>query len=189
MNLHEFQAKTILARRGLPIPVGQVAWTPEEAFHAAAELHCPRFAVKAQILAGGRGEAGGVKLANSPDEVRKIAAGMLGAKLVTAQTSAAGRKVQRVYVEEAVDSAREIYVGVLVDRNAGEIVLIGAREGGEHVEELLRREPERLLRLPLNGTAVPDERSLRGFAEALGLERSARRRGRQGSSPRSSPLS
>lgn len=169
MNLHEFQAKTILARRGLPIPVGQVAWTPEEAFHAAEELHCPRFAVKAQILAGGRGEAGGVKLANSPDEVRKIAAGMLGAKLVTAQTSAAGRKVQRVYVEEAVDSAREIYVGVLVDRNAGEIVLIGAREGGEHVEELLRREPERLLRLPLNGTAVPDEKSLRGFAEALGL--------------------
>jgi succinyl-CoA synthetase beta subunit len=170
MNLHEFQAKTILARRGLPIPDGQVAWTPDEAARAATELRGPRFAVKAQILAGGRGEAGGVKLANSPDEVRKIAAGMLGAKLVTTQTSAAGRKVQRVYVEEAVDSTREIYVAVTVDRNSGEVVLLGAREGGENIEALLQREPERLNRLPFQGTDAPDEAALRKFAEALALE-------------------
>ncbi len=170
MNLHEFQAKAILAGRGLPIPAGQVAWTPDEAAHAATELRGPRYAVKAQILAGGRGEAGGVKFAHSPDEVRKIAAKMLSSKLVTAQTPAAGRVVRRVYVEQAIECRREIYVGVLVDRNTGEIVLLGASEGGEHVEELLQREPEKLRRLALAGTAAPTEAALRGFAEALGLD-------------------
>jgi succinyl-CoA synthetase beta subunit len=170
MNLHEFQAKTILAGRGVPIPAGQVAWTPDEAARIATELPGPRFAVKAQIQAGGRAEAGGVKLASSPDEVRTIAAGMLGAKLVTAQTSAAGRKVHRVYVEAAIDAEREIYVAVLVDRNTGKIVLLGARQGGEHIEELLQQEPEHLRRLPIQGTAAPDEAALRDFAEALGLD-------------------
>ncbi len=170
MNLHEFQAKAILASRGVPVPAGQVAWTPDEAARIASELTGPRFAVKAQIQAGGRGEAGGVKLAESIERVREIAAGMLGSKLVTAQTQAVGRSVRRVYVEQAVACQREIYVGVLVDRNAGEIVLLGAREGGEQVEALLQREPERLHRLALKGTAAPEEAALRRFAETLGLE-------------------
>jgi succinyl-CoA synthetase beta subunit len=169
MNLHEFQAKAILARRGVAVPAGHVAWTADEAAGIAKEIGGARFAVKAQILAGGRGEAGGVKLADSADKVREIAAGMLGSKLVTAQTSAGGRSVRRVYVEQAADCAREIYVGLLVDRNEGQIVLIGAAQGGKDVEDVLRREPDRLQRLPLDGTAVPSEEALRGFAEALGL--------------------
>lgn len=169
MNLHEFQAKAILARRGVPIPAGQVAWTPDEAARIAGELAGARFAVKAQILAGGRGEAGGVKLADSPEQVRDVAAGMLGSKLVTAQTQAGGRSVRRVYVEQAVVCRREIYVGVLVDRDAGELVLIGAREGGGEVEALLEREPGRLQRLPLGIAQAPDETALLRFAEGLGL--------------------
>ena len=102
MDLHEFQAKSILTRYGIPVPPGQVAWTAEEAERIAAEMGGTSFAVKAQILAGGRGEAGGVRLARSTGEVRGAAAGLIGSRLVTAQTSAAGRNVRRVYVERAV---------------------------------------------------------------------------------------
>ena len=138
MNLHEFQAKDILQRRGVPVPPGQVAWTPEEAQKVAAEIGGARFAVKAQILAGGRGEAGGVKIAHSPEDVRKIAGAMLGSKLVTAQTRAAGRSVRRVYVEKGIGFKREIYVGVTVDRDSGELVLLGTGQGGGKVEEQVR---------------------------------------------------
>ena len=157
MNLHEFQAKAILARRGVAAPAGGIAWTPDEAAAIAREIGGGRFAVKAQILAGGRGEAGGVKLADSPDEVRAIAADMLGSRLVTAQTSKAGRSVRRVYVEAAVKCQREIYVALLLDRIEGRIELLGAAEGGGEIEELLRRDPQRLLRLPFEGTKPPSE--------------------------------
>src|SRR5688572_8656235 len=109
MDLHEFQAKAILARYGVPVPAGQVAWTADEAAAIAAEMGWPRFAVKAQILAGGRGVAGGVKLTHSPEGVRACAAALLGTRLVTAQTAASGRSVRRVYVEQAVEGEREIY--------------------------------------------------------------------------------
>lgn len=169
MNLHEFQAKAILARRGVAAPAGGIAWTPDEAAAIAREIGGGRFAVKAQILAGGRGEAGGVKLADSPDEVRAIAADMLGSRLVTAQTSKAGRSVRRVYVEAAVKCQREIYVALLLDRIEGRIELLGAAEGGGEIEELLRRDPQRLLRLPFEGTKPPSEKELRGFADGLRL--------------------
>jgi succinyl-CoA synthetase beta subunit len=169
MNLHEFQAKAILARHGIPVPAGQVAWTPDEVTRVAADLGGSRFAVKAQILAGGRGEAGGVKLADSVDQVREIAAEMLGSRLITAQTPSAGHNVRRVYVEQAVACAREIYVGLLVDHNEGCVVLLGAGQGGEEVEKLLRRDPKSLVRLALPGTQQPGDADLRQFAEALGL--------------------
>jgi len=170
MNLHEFQAKEILARRGVPVPSGHVAWTAEEARQVAKELGGRRFAVKAQILAGGRGEAGGVKIAYSPDEVREIAGAMLGSKLVTAQTRAAGRSVRRVYVEQGVSVTREIYVGVTVDRNGGEIVLLGTGQGGGKVEEQVRVDPESLHRLAFDGVTPPGAEALRKFAGLLGLE-------------------
>ncbi|MGH6925914.1 MAG: ADP-forming succinate--CoA ligase subunit beta [Propylenella sp.] len=170
MNLHEFQAKEILARRGVPVPPGQVAWTAEEAGQVAKELGGARFAVKAQILAGGRGEAGGVKIAYSPDEVRDAAGAMLGSKLVTAQTRAAGRSVRRVYVEQGISVAREIYVGVTVDRDQGEIVLLGTGQGGGKVEEQVRVDPASLQRLAFDGTATPSAEALREFAGALGLQ-------------------
>ncbi len=170
MDLHEFQAKAILARYGVPVPAGQIAWTADEAARIAAEMGWPRFAVKAQILAGGRGEAGGVKFTHSPDGVRACAAGLLGTRLVTAQTSGAGRSVRRVYVEQAVECQREIYLGVLLDRSDGRVVLLGSREGGEQVEERMRNAPESLTRLALEGTAEPAAEDLRRFAGSLGLE-------------------
>jgi succinyl-CoA synthetase beta subunit len=170
MNLHEFQAKAILESRGVPIPRGQVAWTPDEAARVAGEIGGARFVVKAQILAGGRGAAGGVKMADSADAVRSVAASMLGSKLVTSQTAARGRSVRRVYVEEAVEWERELYLGLLVDRNEGRIALIGAARGGEDIEERLRREPESLRRLPFEGLAIPFESDLLRFAYSLDLE-------------------
>jgi len=169
MNLHEFQAKAILERRGIPVPVGQVAWTPDEAVSVAGEVGGADFAVKAQILAGGRGAAGGVKIAHSVGAVRDIAAAMLGSRLVTAQTAATGRGVRRVYVEQALQCAREIYVGVLIDRNAGRIALLGAARGGDDIEERLRREPESLQRLYFNGIEPPGDDALRQFAATLSL--------------------
>jgi succinyl-CoA synthetase beta subunit len=170
MNLHEFHAKDILQRRGVPVPPGQVAWTAEEAGRVATEIGGRRFAVKAQILAGGRGEAGGVKIAHSPDEVRAVAEAMLGSRLVTAQTMAAGRSVRRVYVEQAVSVAREIYAGVTVDRDAGEVVLLATGEGGGKVEEQVRRAPESLHRLAFDGVTPPDTDALKRFAGGLGLQ-------------------
>ncbi|HEX2258091.1 MAG TPA: ADP-forming succinate--CoA ligase subunit beta [Afifellaceae bacterium] len=170
MNLHEFQAKEILARRGVPVPTGQVAWTPEEAARIAREIAVARFAVKAQILAGGRGEAAGVRLAPTSDAVRGIAAEMLGAKLVTAQTGPLGRIVRRVYVEEAVAFERDIYLAVLVDRLKGQLLLIGARQGGEDIEERIARRPESLERLPLRSGTIPAADELEAFAERLGLD-------------------
>ncbi len=169
MNLHEFQAKAILERRGIPVPVGQVAWTPDEAVAIAGELGGADFAIKAQIQAGGRGAAGGVRIARSVEAVRDIAARMLGSRLVTAQTAASGRGVRRVYVEQALKCAREIYVGVLIDRNAGRIALLGAARGGDDIEERLRREPEALHRLDFNGIEPPGDDALRHFAAALSL--------------------
>jgi succinyl-CoA synthetase beta subunit len=170
MNLHEFQAKEILARRGVPVPTGQVAWTAEEAARVAREIAASRFAVKAQILAGGRGEAEGVRLAATSDAVREIAGHMLGSTLVTAQTGPEGRAVRRVYVEEAVTSERDVYLAVIVDRLEGRLLLIGARQGGEDIEARIERQPQTLERLPLTAGSLPDDDALRDFAGRLGFD-------------------
>lgn len=169
MNLHEFQAKSILQARGVPVPRGKVAAAADEAAAAAREIGGTEFAVKAQILAGGRGVAGGVRMAASPDEVRRIAGEMLGTRLVTTQTGAAGRNVRRVYVEQAVRCGREVYLAILVDRNEGRIALIGAERGGDDVEDRLQRDPESLQRLYFDGIELPDADSLHRFADSLGL--------------------
>ncbi len=168
MNLHEFQAKEILARRGVPIPTGRIAWSAEEAETVARELAAQRFAVKAQILAGGRGEAGGVKLAATSDTVKNAAAGMIGSTLVTKQTGPQGRKVRRVYIEEAVPTERDIYVAALVDRRAGCPMLIGVAEGGGDVEERIHRDESAVerLALPLDGSP-PQRDELEAFARKL----------------------
>src|SRR6266852_7881314 len=117
MNIHEYQAKQILARFGVPVPKGQPASTPDEAAAAFKSLGQSKAVVKVQIHAGGRGKAGGVKLLSSADEARDFAAKLLGKPLVTHQTGPEGRVVRRVYVEQAGDIARELYLGMLVDRN------------------------------------------------------------------------
>src|ERR1700732_2073686 len=130
MKIHEYQAKAILARYGVTTPRGEVAFTKEEARIVAQRLRTPIVVVKSQIHAGGRGKAGGVKLAHSPDEAAEIASHMLGMNLVTAQTGPAGRIVKRLLIEEGLDIKRELYLSILVDRAAGKGGFMGSTAGG-----------------------------------------------------------
>ncbi len=172
MDLHEFQSKEILSRYGVAVPPGRVAWTAEEAESIARELDARRFAVKAQVHAGGRGRAGGVRLAATSDQVRSIAADLLGTTLVTEQTGPAGRTVRRVYVEAGVEAKRDLYVAVLVDRRLGAVTLIATRRGGEDIEERVARDPSIVERLeiPPDGIGGAD---YAGFAARLDLDGAA----------------
>jgi succinyl-CoA synthetase beta subunit len=170
MNIHEYQAKQVLARFGVPVPKGQFATTPDEAAAAFTALGKPKAVAKAQIHAGGRGKAGGVKLLTVASEVRDFAARLLGQPLVTHQTGPEGRVVRRVYVEEASDVARELYLGMLVDRKAGTVSVIASTEGGMDIEEVAAKTPEKLYTEsidPLLGVAGFQARKI---AFALGLK-------------------
>src|SRR5207244_2459788 len=150
MNIHEYQAKELLAKFGVPVPRGGVAYTAAEAVEVARRLGGSVWVVKAQIHAGGRGKAGGVKLVRSEDEAAAAARALLGRKLVTHQTGPAGREVKRVYVEEGCDIARELYLGVLIDRETGRVTLIGSTEGGIDIEEVAAHSPEKILRVAID---------------------------------------
>ena len=150
MNIHEYQAKELLAKYGVPVQPGAVAYTAAEAEAAAKRLGGQLWAVKAQIHAGGRGKAGGVKLVKSPEEAGEAAAGMLGKHLVTHQTGPQGRDVKRVYVEAASDIARELYLALSVDRTSGRTTLIAAAEGGVEIEELAARAPDKIMQLAID---------------------------------------
>src|ERR1051325_4579533 len=134
MNIHEYQAKQLLAIFGVAILPGRVAYTTAEATEAAKSLGGKVWAVKAQIHAGGRGKAGGVKIARSADEGAAAAKALIGSTLVTHQTGPEGREVKRVYVEAGCDIARELYLALSIDRGLGRITLIGAAEGGGEIE-------------------------------------------------------
>ena len=136
MNIHEYQAKALLQEYGVKVLRGQVAYTPEEAEAAARELGGPLWVVKAQIHAGGRGKGGGVKLARSGEEVRQLANQMLGMTLVTHQTGPQGRQVRRVYVEDGCEIARELYLGMVIDRSASRVTFMASTEGGVEIEEV-----------------------------------------------------
>ncbi len=146
MKIHEYQAKEILRRYGVPVPRGFLARTAEEAEHAARTLATPIVVVKAQIHAGGRGKGGGVKLAKSPAEARDIASKMLGMMLKTHQTGPQGQKVRKVYVEEGLPIARELYLGATLDRVTSRVTFIGSSEGGVEIEETAAKHPEKILR-------------------------------------------
>ncbi len=149
MKLHEYQAKRILAQRGVPVPRGSLATTPDEAETAARDLG-GRAVLKAQVHAGGRGRAGGVKLVDSPEEARAAAEAMLGSQLVTAQTGPAGVPVRAVLVEETIDVERELYVGMVIDGAALGTVVMASESGGMDIEEVAERTPERILRAPVD---------------------------------------
>jgi succinyl-CoA synthetase beta subunit len=153
MNIHEYQAKNLLVKFGVAILPGAVAYTAQEAADAAEKLGGGVWAVKAQIHAGGRGKAGGVKIARSADEVAAMARAMIGHPLVTHQTGPEGREVKRVYIEAGCDIARELYLALSIDRGAGRVALIGAAEGGVEIEELAARAPEKILRLAIDPAA------------------------------------
>ncbi len=169
MDIHEFQAKDLLQRYGLRTPRGGLARSIDEAGARARELRGSACVVKAQILAGGRGKAGGIKLARSVEAVEGMAAELLGSTLVTAQTGPGGKPVKAVYVEEKIEAAREMYLAVLVDRGAGRVAFLGAAEGGEDIEETAAREAGKLKRLIIdpNTGLVADE--ARAFAASLDL--------------------
>jgi succinyl-CoA synthetase beta subunit len=169
MNIHEFQAKQILARFGVAIPKGQPASTAAEAAQAFSSLSVPKGVVKAQIHAGGRGKAGGVKLVSSANEASDFAGKLLGKPLVTHQTGPQGRVVRRVYVEQASDVAREFYLGMVVDRKAECVAVIASTEGGMEIEEVAAKTPDRILTEPIDPVLGLAGFQSRKLAFALGL--------------------
>ena len=150
MKIHEYQAKEVLRTFGVPVPKGIAAPDAQGAADAYTKLGSSLAVVKAQIHAGGRGKAGGVKLVRSADEAREAAAGMLGKAMVTHQTGPEGRVVQTIYVEEGSDIDRELYLAVAVDRSAGAPVMIASAEGGMDIEELAESRPDAIVREPLH---------------------------------------
>ncbi|MBV9081152.1 MAG: ADP-forming succinate--CoA ligase subunit beta, partial [Acidobacteriaceae bacterium] len=145
MKIHEYQAKALLAKYGVPVPRGTVAATIDEAVAAAKDLG-GRVVIKAQIHAGGRGKGGGVKLANGTDETEKVAGQILGMTLITHQTGPEGRLVRHVLVEETLPIAKELYIGVVLDRATGRVVVMASSEGGMEIEEVAAHSPEKILR-------------------------------------------
>lgn len=145
MNIHEYQGKEILKRYGVKVPEGRVAFTIDDAVAAAEHLGLP-VVVKAQIHAGGRGKAGGVKVAKTMEEVRQYASEILGKILVTHQTGPEGKEVKRLLIEQGCDIKQEFYVGVVVDRSTGRVVMMASEEGGTEIEEVAARSPEKILK-------------------------------------------
>jgi succinyl-CoA synthetase beta subunit len=178
MNIHEYQAKELLRRCGVAVLEGHVAWTPEEAAAAAAKLPGPVYVVKSQIHAGGRGAGrftddpngkGGVRLAKSAADVQAAAAAMIGHTLVTKQTGPAGKQVSRVYVEAGCDIARELYLGLLVDRAASRVVIMASTEGGMEIEEVAAHHPEKILKAHIDPASGISGFHARKLAFGLGL--------------------
>jgi succinyl-CoA synthetase beta subunit len=170
MNIHEYQAKALLADYGVAVLQGRVAYTPEEAEQAARALGGPVWVVKAQIHAGGRGKGGGVKLARSVEEVRQLADQILGMTLVTHQTGPEGRLVKRVYVEDGCDIARELYLGAVIDRATSRITFMASTEGGMEIEEVAAKHPEKIIKVAIDPVTGFMPFHGRQIAYGLGLE-------------------
>src|SRR5438067_4326812 len=169
MNIHEYQAKELLAKFGVPVLQGGVAYTAAEAVEVSRRIGGTIWVVKAQIHAGGRGKVGGVKLVRSEDEIAAAARELIGKKLVTHQTGPEGGEVKRVYVEAGCDIARELYLALSIDRASGRITLIAAAEGGVEIEELAARAPDKILRVAIDPAAGFTPFYARRIAFGLGL--------------------
>ncbi len=179
MNIHEYQAKELLAKYGVPVPAGHAAMSADEAVAAAKQLPGPLWVVKAQIHAGGRGKGkftelgpdakGGVRLAKSIDEVRAHAEEMLGNTLVTIQTGAEGKQVQRLYVTDGVDIEKEFYLALLVDRETGRVAIVASTEGGMDIEEVAHSTPEKIYTITVDPATGLMPHHGRSVAAALNL--------------------
>ena len=180
MNIHEYQAKELLAKFGVPVPAGHAAMSAEEAVAAAQKLPGPLWVVKSQIHAGGRGKGrfkelgpeakGGVRLAHSVDEVREHSAEMLGKTLVTVQTGPQGKQVQRLYITDGVDIAKEFYLALLVDRETGRIAIVASTEGGMNIEQVAHDTPEKIETLTIDPATGLMPHHGRAVAAALELD-------------------
>ncbi|MBI2221012.1 MAG: ADP-forming succinate--CoA ligase subunit beta [Acidobacteria bacterium] len=177
MKIHEYQAKAILARHGVPVPRGEVVTQASAAADVARTLGGAVSVVKAQIHAGGRGKGGGVKLAKSSEEARRLAGDMLGMTLVTYQTGPEGRKVQRVLIEEGLDIARELYLGMVIDRSTQKIVVMVSREGGVEIEKVAAETPEKIHKEFIEPGIGLQNFQAQKLAFALGLEGASVRKG------------
>jgi len=169
VNLHEYQAKEVFASYGVPVPEGQVARTPEEAAAAVEALGGELWVVKAQVHAGGRGKAGGVKLVRSAAEAADAAKGMLGGRLVTQQTGEAGLPINLVYVETGSKIERELYLSLLVDRGSQRVAIMASSEGGMDIEEVAEKTPEKILQIAVNPAAGLFPWQARKLGFGLGL--------------------
>lgn len=169
MNIHEYQGKQVLKQYGVAVPEGKVAFTVQEAVEAAEELGSPVVVVKAQIHAGGRGKAGGVKVARNKEEVRAYAQELLGKTLVTHQTGPEGKEVKRLLIEQGCDIKKEYYIGVVVDRSTGRIVMMGSEEGGTEIEEVASATPERIFKEVIDPAIGLQSFQARRLAYAIGI--------------------
>lgn len=167
MNIHEYQARQILESYGVNTLPGKVAETPEEAGVIAQDLDCPTYVIKAQIHAGGRGKGGGVKLADSPAEVKQHADTILGMQLVTPQTGPEGKRVRKVLIAEAAEIEKEFYLAILLDRETSRLTLIGSEEGGVNIEEVAAQTPEKIIRAEIHPAFGLTEFQAREFAYKL----------------------
>jgi succinyl-CoA synthetase beta subunit len=168
VNIHEFQAKEVLRRYGVAVPGGEVATSAAEAIAAAQRLGVP-CVVKAQIHAGGRGKAGGVKVVKSAEDAGRVAESLLGKVLVTHQTGPEGRVVRRLLVEQGLDIARELYLGIVIDRAAARITIMASSEGGVEIEQVAARAPEKILRESIDPAVGLQAYQARRLAFGLGL--------------------
>lgn len=170
MNLHEYQAKQLLAEYGLPVSKGEVAANVDEALRAADKVGTARWVVKAQVHAGGRGKAGGVKLVSNKDELAQVARSLLGKNLVTYQTTAEGQPVNQLLIEEPCDIDRELYLGAVIDRAKQRIVFMASTEGGVEIEKVAEEHPEKILTITVDPLVGVQPYQGRQLAFALGLK-------------------
>src|SRR4051794_11911007 len=169
MNIHEYQAKAVLAQFGVPVPRGFPAFEPDEAVKAAKDLGGPVWVVKAQIHAGGRGKAGGVKVVKSIEDVEKEAKRLLGSTLVTHQTGPKGKQVNRLYVEDGSGIEKEFYLSMLVDRESSRVAIVASTEGGMDIEKVAHDTPYRIVTITIDPVANICPHHVRRLSKALGL--------------------
>ena len=170
MNIHEYQAKALLAQFGVAVPKGGVAYTPEEVSKVARDLGGSVWVVKAQIHAGGRGKAGGVKVVKSVEDATAAAKAMLGVHLKTHQTGPEGKEVKRVYIEQGCQIARELYLGMVMDRATARVTVMASSEGGVEIEEVATKTPEKIIRVVIDPVTGLQPFHARKIAFALGLQ-------------------
>ncbi|HTO17777.1 MAG TPA: ADP-forming succinate--CoA ligase subunit beta [Pseudomonas sp.] len=170
MNLHEYQGKQLFAEYGLPVSIGHAVDTPQQAAEACKEIGGDAWVVKAQVHAGGRGKAGGVKLVRNPEEAREFATHWLGKRLVTYQTDANGQPVSKILVEACTDIDKELYLGAVVDRSSRRIVFMASTEGGVEIEKVAHDTPEKILKATIDPLVGPQPYQGRSLAFQLGLQ-------------------
>ena len=169
MNLHEYQSKELFRSYGIPVPNGKAAFSASEAVEAAKSLQGDKYIVKAQVHAGGRGKAGGVKIVDSVEQAGEVAASMLGTNLVTIQTDANGQPINRILVEEICDIANELYLGAVLDRSKCRVVIMASTEGGVEIEKVAHETPEKILKATINPMVGIMPYQCRELAFGLGL--------------------